>query len=244
MHVHLLQPILNLLLENLVLDFNRKQLGKKAESTFDVMELLQVLKIEIKCRESVHLLSGQGERKNLTHNSKCIRTGYEGNQKILRNRQNKIQSRTSTCEVMTWLLIEFRKQIPPPPPELDNIPQEVQLENLVLADSSDCQEKPITILIEAEYYYDAVTGKIKHLSKKLVAVETIFGWCLRGRNKENQSPLAISVIVQENLISDQLKKFWYLEVSSLIDSKNESDVSENQIMKNFESNIKYEEKAK
>ncbi|GFY44214.1 hypothetical protein TNIN_325031 [Trichonephila inaurata madagascariensis] len=34
-----------------------------------------------------------------------------------------------------------------------------------------------------------------------------------------------------------------LEVSGLIDSKNESDVSENQIM-NFESNIKYDEKAK
>ncbi|GFT55153.1 integrase catalytic domain-containing protein [Trichonephila clavipes] len=52
-----------------------------------------------------------------------------------------------------------------PPPELDYIPQVVQLENLVLADSPDCQE-PITILIGADYYYDVVTGKIKHLSKK------------------------------------------------------------------------------
>ncbi|GFX18267.1 integrase catalytic domain-containing protein [Trichonephila clavipes] len=52
-----------------------------------------------------------------------------------------------------------------PAPELDNIPQAVQLENLVLADSPDCQE-PITKLIGADYYYDVVTGKIKHLSKK------------------------------------------------------------------------------
>ncbi|GFY62687.1 uncharacterized protein TNIN_249021 [Trichonephila inaurata madagascariensis] len=37
-----------------------------------------------------------------------------------------------------------------PPPELDNIPQAVQLENLVLTDSSYCQE-PITI---ADYYYN------------------------------------------------------------------------------------------
>ncbi|GFY11898.1 integrase catalytic domain-containing protein [Trichonephila clavipes] len=130
-----------------------------------------------------------------------------------------------------------------PTPELDNIPQAVQLENLVLADSPDCQE-PITILIGADYYYNVVTGKIKHLSKKLVAVETIFGWCLQGRNSENQSSLALSVVVQENLISDQLKKFWDLEVSGLIDSKNESDVSENQLMKNFESNIQYDVKAK
>ncbi|GFX64131.1 hypothetical protein TNCV_2090291 [Trichonephila clavipes] len=43
--------------------------------------------------------------------------------------------------------------------------------------------------------------------------------------------LALSVIVQENLISGQLKKFWEHEVSGLIDSKNESDVSENRIMK-------------
>ncbi|GFT46268.1 reverse transcriptase domain-containing protein [Trichonephila clavipes] len=104
--------------------------------------------------------------------------------------------------------------------------------------------EPITILIGADYYYDVVTGKIKHLSKKLVAVETIFGWCLQVRNSENQSSLALSVIVQENLISDQLKKFWGLEVSGLIDSKNESDASENQLLKNFESNIKYDEKAK
>ncbi|GFY41999.1 integrase catalytic domain-containing protein [Trichonephila inaurata madagascariensis] len=130
-----------------------------------------------------------------------------------------------------------------PPPELDNIPQTVQLENLVLADSPDCQE-PITILIGADYYYDVVTGKIKHLSKKLVAVETIFGWCLQGRNGENQSSLALSVIVQENLNKDQLKNFWDIEVSGLINSKNESNVFENQIMKNFESNIKYDEKAK
>ncbi|GFY52189.1 hypothetical protein TNIN_182791, partial [Trichonephila inaurata madagascariensis] len=45
-----------------------------------------------------------------------------------------------------------------PPPELDNIPQAVQVENLVLADSSNCQE-PITILIGADYYCDVVTWK-------------------------------------------------------------------------------------
>ncbi|GFY43974.1 integrase catalytic domain-containing protein [Trichonephila inaurata madagascariensis] len=177
------------------------------------MELLQFLKIEIESAKQ------PGGEENLTHNSKHIRTEYGDNQNISRNRQNKIQGRTSTCEFMT------------------------PLENLVLPDSPNCQE-PITIPIGADYYYDVVTGKIKHLSKKLVAVETIFGWCLQGRNSENQSSLALSVIVQENLISDQLKKFWDLEVSDLIDSENEFDVSENQIMKNFESNIKYDEKAK
>ncbi|GFY73734.1 reverse transcriptase domain-containing protein [Trichonephila inaurata madagascariensis] len=62
MYGHLLLPILlKLLPEDLVLDFNRKQLEKKEGSTFDVMELLQFLKAEIECRESAHLL---GEEKS------------------------------------------------------------------------------------------------------------------------------------------------------------------------------------
>ncbi|GFV83477.1 uncharacterized protein TNCV_982401 [Trichonephila clavipes] len=60
MYGHLLQPILlKLLPKDVVLDFNRKQLGKKEESTFNLMELLQFLKIETECRESAHLLSSQ-----------------------------------------------------------------------------------------------------------------------------------------------------------------------------------------
>ncbi|GFY53316.1 integrase catalytic domain-containing protein [Trichonephila inaurata madagascariensis] len=213
MYGHLLQPInLKLQPEDLVLDFNRKQLGKKGESTFDVMELLQFLKIEIECCESAHLLSGQ-DSPNLKLDIEAL-----------------VPDQISAANI--------------PPPELDNIPQAVQLENLVLAYSPNYQE-PVTILIGADYYYDAITRKIKHPSKKLVAVETIFGWCLQGREtaKINHS-LALSVIVQENFILDQLKKFLDLEVSVLIDSKNEYHVSENQIMKNFESIIKYDEKAK
>ncbi|GFY72176.1 uncharacterized protein TNIN_435771 [Trichonephila inaurata madagascariensis] len=45
-----------------------------------------------------------------------------------------------------------------PAPELGNIPQAVQLGNLDLADSPDCQE-PIKTLIGADYYYDVVTWK-------------------------------------------------------------------------------------
>ncbi|GFW04010.1 integrase catalytic domain-containing protein [Trichonephila clavipes] len=71
-----------------------------------------------------------------------------------------------------------------PAPKLDNILQAVQLGNLVLVGSPDFQE-PIKIQIGADYYYDIVTGKIKHLSKKLVAFETIFGRCLHCRNSEN-----------------------------------------------------------
>ncbi|GFT35779.1 reverse transcriptase domain-containing protein [Trichonephila clavipes] len=92
MYGHLLQPILlKLLPEDLVLDFHRKQLGKKEESTFDVMELLQFLKIEIECRESANLLSGsKGERKKfIPHSSKHMPIVSGDNQNISRSRQNK-----------------------------------------------------------------------------------------------------------------------------------------------------------
>ncbi|GFS86569.1 uncharacterized protein TNCV_903271 [Trichonephila clavipes] len=92
MYGHLLQPILlKLLPEDLVLDFNRKQLGKIEESSFDVMELLQFLKIEIECRESANLLSGsKGERKKfIPHNSKHMQIVSGDNQNISRSRQNK-----------------------------------------------------------------------------------------------------------------------------------------------------------
>ncbi|GFU62314.1 uncharacterized protein TNCV_4402341 [Trichonephila clavipes] len=95
MYGHLLQPILlKLLPEDLVLDFNRKQLGKKEESTFDVMELLQFPKIEIECRESANLLSGsKGERKKfIPHNSKHMQIVSGDNQNISRSRQQKSYS--------------------------------------------------------------------------------------------------------------------------------------------------------
>jgi len=121
-----------------------------------------------------------------------------------------------------------------PPPRLNHYGKN-KFHGLTLADSPDCQE-PISILIGADYYYNVVTGNIKHLNKDMVAVETIFGWW-KGRNS-NYASLSLSVVVEENAISEQLRKFWDIETSGLIE-KRDPDNSEHEIIKTFESNIRY-----
>lgn len=97
------------------------------------------------------------------------------------------------------------------------------LQNLTLADSSRCQDP---VLIEAYYYYNIVTANIKHVNKNLIAVETIFDWCLQGKKGEDQYSLILNVIVEEYLISDQRKNFWDLQILGLITTKKDSDPSE------------------
>ncbi|XP_054716905.1 uncharacterized protein LOC129226328 [Uloborus diversus] len=128
-----------------------------------------------------------------------------------------------------------------PPPEVEDFKGMKQLKNLTLADFPESKE-PITILIGAYYYYNVVTGNIKHLSKTLVAVETIFGWCLQGKKSENNFSLMMNVVVENSAISEQIQKFWDFETSGLIDSKQDADPTENEIMRQFESQIKYENK--
>ncbi|GFS32505.1 integrase catalytic domain-containing protein [Trichonephila inaurata madagascariensis] len=70
-----------------------------------------------------------------------------------------------------------------PAPET-NIPKVYkQLKSLQLADSNEYKENKIVILIGSDFYFDVVTGRIKRLNNKLVASETIFGWCIQGQGE-------------------------------------------------------------
>ncbi|PRD24836.1 UNVERIFIED_CONTAM: hypothetical protein NCL1_42626 [Trichonephila clavipes] len=148
------------------------------------MELLQFLKVEIECRESAHLLSGQGERENLqTHNSKLIRTLYGGLPAIRKEKlsvytfgnktplekdydvvkltlENK-DSQNLKIDIEA-LVIDQILAANIPPPQLDNIPQ---------ATHQIVKREPITILIGADYYYDIMYDCIK-VSISTVAVRT------------------------------------------------------------------------
>ncbi|CAL1264767.1 unnamed protein product [Larinioides sclopetarius] len=123
----------------------------------------------------------------------------------------------------------------PPPPNLNEITRNKYLQNLTLADNPTCEEH-ISLLIGADYYYNIVLGNIKRINKELVAVQTVFGWCLQGIKGENSASMTMNILVEEKLISEQIKKFWDLETSGLINSKEEIDPSENEAMKKFESN--------
>ena len=82
-------------------------------------------------------------------------------------------------------------------------------------------EDGISLLIGADYYWAIVTGSIKRLSPKLMAVNTAFGWTLQGQAGTTRSTAICSsaanvvrVIVTEETdkeISAQLRSFWELE---------------------------------
>nr|XP_042913296.1 uncharacterized protein LOC122273281 [Parasteatoda tepidariorum] len=72
MYGHLLYPILiKLIPEELALSFNRRKLDKANLSDFDVMELINFLKIEIECRETVSFQNSRVDRKRnfINHNT-------------------------------------------------------------------------------------------------------------------------------------------------------------------------------
>ncbi|GFW72419.1 reverse transcriptase domain-containing protein [Trichonephila clavipes] len=441
MYGHLLQPILlKLLPEDLVLDFNRKQLGKKEESTFDVMELLQFLKIEIECRESANLLSGsKGERKKLIpHNSKHMQIVSGDNQNISRSRQNKnhiplnsnssrtfeyftpvIEKKCIYCdsdkhgsELCDDLSVDEKKEIlrkqgrcflcleknhrirdckkkemckcnkkhnqslcfqsvrktrdldvennvvsavshcnyniKNKEPEVKNaecsvllqtctscvrsplddkletvrllldngsmrsfITREIsrqlklpvvrketlsvysfgakqatektynvvkviienrdeptlnieiealetdqitatnipvpsnniskinkQLKGLKLADCYEFRNNKIVILVGADYYYGVVLNRIKRLNDKLVATETLFGWCILGKTEMTNTILGMKIVVGEKLISDDLTKFWELENLG-IEANATENISDDVTLKEFESGISF-----
>ena len=64
-------------------------------------------------------------------------------------------------------------------PESKEIIKNKKLRNLAFADILGYKE-PISLLTGADYYNNLITGKIIHLNRNLVAVESIFGWYLQN----------------------------------------------------------------
>ncbi|GFY23977.1 uncharacterized protein TNCV_4896581 [Trichonephila clavipes] len=111
------------------------------------------------------------------------------------------------------------------------------LKNVQLADSYEFNDKEISILIGADYYYQVVTGRITRLNKNLVTVETIFGWSLQGQSTDSEDLLTMSVIVNESNISKQLSEFWNLENLGIESEVSDEENIDNDIMSEFEAGI-------
>ncbi|KFM68254.1 Transposable element Tcb1 transposase, partial [Stegodyphus mimosarum] len=92
----------------------------------------------------------------------------------------------------------------------------------------------------ADYYYDIVTGKLKRLYKHLVAAETLFDWSLLGYTKGTTcTSTAFNIVVEEDIISDQIKNFGDLKSLGIKPENESSDPLEDVIMEKFESEILY-----
>ena len=60
--------------------------------------------------------------------------------------------------------------------------------------------------------------------------------------KEDLNTMAMNIVIEEGLTSEQIKKFWNLETSDLFDLTENSDSFENEVRKKFESEIEYQNK--
>ena len=74
----------------------------------------------------------------------------------------------------------------------------------------------------------------------MVAIQTIFEWCLQGTKNEDMNTMTMNIVVEEGLISEQIKKFWVLATSSLFDLTENSDSFKNEVRKIFEYEIEYQ----
>ncbi|KAF8796336.1 hypothetical protein HNY73_000720 [Argiope bruennichi] len=121
-----------------------------------------------------------------------------------------------------------------------------KLKGLQLADNIDNRDKNISILFGVAYYYEIVSGRIKRLNNKLVATETIFGWCLQGHVGISNDLMTMNIVVDEKDVSDQPKQFWALAnlgIEGVEKDDLEKHTIDKEIMKQFEKNIVYQNKG-
>ncbi|GFT14098.1 integrase catalytic domain-containing protein [Nephila pilipes] len=128
-----------------------------------------------------------------------------------------------------------------PPPDIDISIYSKHLKGLKLADTTK-RDANVSVLIGAENYYDVMTGRIKRISRKLVAAESLYGWCLIGisgpSNKNSSDSFAMKVVVEED-ISKQLEAFWQLENLGIEPVNENLNCKDNKILQEFEENIQF-----
>ncbi|GFS80676.1 reverse transcriptase domain-containing protein [Trichonephila clavipes] len=201
---NLLTPILlKQMPSELVLDFNRSQ----KDEGFDLSALLQFLHLEIRSRERASQINNH----KLCHYSPPPQD---------RTKNKRLLFRRTTDDPNLCIEIEAVEtehiSITNLPTSDRNIDKKFRyLKNVQLADPYEFNDKEISILIGADYYYQVVTGRITRLNKNLVTVETLFGWSLQGQSTDSEDILTMSVIVNESNISKQLSEFWDLENSGI-----------------------------
>ncbi|GFR06372.1 integrase catalytic domain-containing protein [Trichonephila clavata] len=108
----------------------------------------------------------------------------------------------------------------------------------VALDKGACE---IGLLVGSDNYWKFVGNKIERLNESLVAVKTIFGFCIHGSVSEDKDSdeTLVNLVVSKESISDQLSQFWQLENLGIEVEEDIKDISENEILKSFESSIEY-----
>ncbi|GFR14512.1 DUF1758 domain-containing protein [Trichonephila clavata] len=119
---------------------------------------------------------------------------------------------------------------------------------LALADVPAALDKgacEIGLLVGSDNYWKFVVNRIEKLDESLVAVETIFGFCIHGSVSEDKDndETSVNLVKSKESIPHQLNQFWQLENLGIEVAEDIKDISENEILKSFEFSIKYSDKT-
>ncbi|GFR20411.1 DUF1758 domain-containing protein [Trichonephila clavata] len=106
----------------------------------------------------------------------------------------------------------------------------------MVLDKGACE---IGLLVGSDNYWKFVGNRIERLDESLVAVETIFGFCIHGSVSEDKDndEASVNFVVSKESISHQLNQFWQLENLGIEVEEDIKDISENEILKSFESSL-------
>lgn len=132
-----------------------------------------------------------------------------------------------------------------PPDVTRDIPEDMLLADTSL-NNNEC-ENGISLLIGADHYWDVVSGSVRRLKTRLMAVDTILGWTLQGPMSSRSYTAIYSSITgvmkvttaDTTEISTQLRSFWELEHIGI----KEQETSTNEIapFEDFKKKVKYED---
>ena len=118
------------------------------------------------------------------------------------------------------------------------IQEELKKNGMQLADFSleGTDDPGLSVLIGADYYWQAVSGKVQRITETLVAIESIFGWALQGpvstSSVTDASCMHIS-LDEDTQISKQLHAFWEVESLGIVDKQTQS-LEETEALQSFE----------
>ncbi|GFW66835.1 DUF1758 domain-containing protein [Trichonephila clavipes] len=110
-----------------------------------------------------------------------------------------------------------------------------------LADNSTAER--IHVFIGSDYISETLGEKNIRISKRLIAVDSIFGYLIQGKEDEVncKNIFANHLIVNEEFDFDRVRNLWSLETIG-INPDNEVPLSDKEILKTFEQNTVYTKK--
>ncbi|XP_064463439.1 uncharacterized protein LOC135374405 [Ornithodoros turicata] len=216
----------------------RMMLDGGSQRTFIRRDISEKLRLRVLDEEDLSIFTF-GDVTSKGH-SKCKRVEL-----WLRSQYDRRQIRVEALEVPH--ICSDLMQAPP-----DIINRHLRNKDMQIADTtplgSRC-ENGIGFLIGCDYYWEVVTGNVRRLDDKLVAMETIFGWTLQEPAVSSTTSTAICssivgimrVVVTENNeeLSQRMRSFWELEHIGITDSKTEL-CDKGEVMQRLGESVKYE----